>query len=229
MLLKMSIVLGDTGVAGNVRQWGFRNLNGDALYVELSGTTLQFIHKRNGSVVSTTAASAFDTPVTADANGHLWFVQYPWLGVADIFVLYDNAVVHRIPYIGTSQEFSLGNPDMHVFFSVNNVSNSSSVFMKTGCASVVVEGGNLVGGLLSGQDQGAVKNIKVNEFGSIATTIEDNETNSFAQVYKDNRAELSVRDDIAIDILRSIHKELRTIKLQLGHATEVDFDEEDDA
>ena len=229
ILVKMSIVTGDTGVSGNVRQWGLRNSNGDGLYYELSGTTLQFIHKRNGAIVSTIAASSFDTPVTLDANGHLYYVQYPWLGVADIFLLYDNAITHRIPYIGTSQEFSLGNPDMNVFFSVENVSNSSSVFMKAGCASVFVEGGTVVSGAVSGENQGAVKNLRVNESGALVTSIEDAVTGRAAQIYEDNRHELQVRDDQQIDVLRLMLQELRAMRFALGHATELRLDEEDDA
>lgn len=227
-LLKMSIILGDTGVAGNRRRWGLRNDAGDGLFYELDGTTMQFIHQRQGTVVSTTAASAWDVPVTIDANGHLWFIQYPWLGVADPFLLYDNALVHRLAYIGTSQQFSLGDPDMHVFLECENVSNSTAVTLKSGCASVVVEGGSVVSGALESDTQGAVENLRVTNRGTLAVELEDKDTALSVQVYDDSRNELQVRDDIALDVQRLILRELRAIRFQLGHATELRGDEEDD-
>jgi len=117
---------------------------------------------------------------------------------------------------------------MHVFLSVENVSNATSVFMKSGCASVVIEGGNLVAGLVSGEGDGVVRNISVNNAGAISTVIRDSDTHQSPEVYRDNRSELSIRDDISHDLLRSIFREIKTLRIQMGHATEVDFDGEDD-
>jgi hypothetical protein len=222
LILKISIILGDTGVVGNVREWGLKNAGGDGLFMRMDGTTLKFIHKNRG-VETEYDASTFDTPVTVDPNGHTWYIQYPWLGVADFFLYYDNQIVHRFPYYGTSTDFSLGSPDMHVFLRNENVSATSVVTLKSGCASIAVENGRTTSGRSS---TGAARTLRVDDLGQTLTRLV-NSTGEPATMYSDpGRIELATRDGSLLSVARLMLDELRTIRQQLGHATELGFDNE---
>ena len=163
---KHSVILGDTGVAGNVREWGIKNGN-DGAFLRMNGTTLQFVISRGG-VETVIDASAWDVPVTPDANGHLWYIQYEWLGVGNIYLWYDEEIVHTYEFLGTSTEFSMNTPDHGLWMKNENTSNSSNVTMKVGCASIIMEGGTVVSGVDS---TGAVKQMAVSSQGAINVTV----------------------------------------------------------
>lgn len=222
MLMKISTILGDTGVAGNVREWGMKNDKGDGLFMRMDGTSLKFIH-RNQGVETEHLASAFDTPVSVDANGHLWYVQFPWLGVADIFVYHDNEVVHRAPQIGLSTDLTLGDPDMYVFMSNENVSNNTLVYLKSGCASVFVEGGTTTSGRT---DTGESRTLRVDDRGQLLLRLVDGVGNALALEDAPGGAALRTFDGEVLAVLQQVLRELRMIRMQLGHATELRFNNE---
>lgn len=141
LMSKQSIILGDSGVAGCKREWGLRclgNLNG--MFLRLDGTDLSWVIKRDG-VETVIPSSSWDIPTTIDGNGHLYFQQAEWLGVGPIYLYIDEILVHSYNFTGTSTEFSMGTPDLRLFYSISNESNNDSRYMKMGCASVLLEGG----------------------------------------------------------------------------------------
>jgi hypothetical protein len=144
LMIKQSIILGDSGVTGNIREWGYYSPTGtsgsNGAVVQMSGSTLQWVITANGAETVIPAA-AWDIPITTDQYGHLWYQQFEWLGVGNVYLYYDERLVHTYRFIGTSLNFSLGTPDLPVWYRNENVATASAVYMKAGCASVVSEGG----------------------------------------------------------------------------------------
>jgi len=140
-MLKQSIITGNAGVAGVVREWGLMNGDRDnGTFLRLSGTVLSWVILRDG-VETVINASAWDIPQTHDGNGHLFYIQFLWLGVADLYLYRDEVLVHTHSFLGTSTEFSLGTPDLKLYYCLDNVSSGASQYLKFGCASIVSEGG----------------------------------------------------------------------------------------
>lgn len=141
--IMMSVVLGDSGVAGNQREWGYGDLiNGVSIL--LDGGEYKFVLRSGGMVVALIAASAWQVPVLPDPNGHLWYIQFEWLGVGDFWVYYDQKPVLYYNYLGTSTAPSMESPDLPIFFRNENTSNTSDVFLKNVCSAVSSEGRNIV-------------------------------------------------------------------------------------
>lgn len=171
MMFKNSIILGDAGVAGNVREWGAYD-GTDGVFCRLDGTTLLLVVSRGGVEV-TLDSSLWDTPVILEAagNGHLFYFQYEWLGVGPIYLWRDEKIVHAYNFTGTSQEFSMGTPDLPMWLSNENTSNTSDVYLKTGCGSVVMEGGTIISGVDS---DGVTHKIAVDGNGNIGVRVVPN-------------------------------------------------------
>lgn len=163
-LAKFSVILGDDGVAGNVREWGYADSD-DGILFRLSDTTLSLVVRKNGSE-TVIDASNWDTPITHDQYGHLYYIQFEWLGVGNIYIYYDEELVHTYSFIGTSTELSIGNPDLPIWYKNENTSNTSDVYMKMGCASVCTEGGTIISGQ---DDDGILRQVKVDNLGNLAT------------------------------------------------------------
>jgi hypothetical protein len=140
-MLKQSIITDDAGLSGTIREWGLIDeYQGDnGAFLRLSGTTLSWVIKRNG-VETVINASAWDTPVTHDGNGHIWYIQMEWLGVGNMYLYHDEVLVHTYSFLGTSTEFSIGTPDLRVFYHIENTTNVTAIYTKFGCASVITEG-----------------------------------------------------------------------------------------
>lgn len=166
-MAKISVILDDAGVAGNVREWGlYDSTNG--LFYRMNGTSLEIVIKRNGSE-TVIDSSAWDIPITPDANGHLYYVQFEWLGVGDVYFYYDEVLVHTYHFIGTSTEFSINNPDLPLKFRNENTTNTTDVSFRSGCASVITEGGNII----SGQDsEGVIRQVRVDSSGRLLVSQE---------------------------------------------------------
>jgi len=141
IMLKQSIITDDAGVAGCTREWGLNDEDTEnGVFLRLDGTTLSWIIKSNGSE-TVILASNWDIPITHDGNGHIWYIQFEWLGVGNMYLYQDETLVHTYNFIGTSKEFSIGSPDLKVYYSIHNYTNTTPVYMKFGCASVISEGG----------------------------------------------------------------------------------------
>lgn len=139
--INQSIITGDNGVAGCTREWGLLSEDEeDGVFWRLSGTTLQWVRKSNG-VENVTNASAFDIPVTFSGYGNLYQMAFRWLGVDDIFLSHAKQVVHKHNFVDTSYEFSLGRPDLNVYYCIENTSNNDERYLKMGCAEMAQEGG----------------------------------------------------------------------------------------
>jgi len=161
-LIKLSTILGDSGVAGNIREWGYANAT-DGVLLRMDGTTLKLVVRANGAETIIPAAS-WDVPVTPDQYGHLWYLQFEWLGVGNIYLYYDEHIVHTVDFLGTSTEFSLGSPDLPLWYRNENTTNASNVYLKAGCVSVVTEGGTVISGQ---DDEGALRQVKVDSEGRL--------------------------------------------------------------
>jgi hypothetical protein len=144
ILLQISIFLGDSGVAGNVREWGLFNDN-NGVFVRLNGTQYEFVI-RNNTVETVILASNWDIPVTPDDKGHLWYIQYQWLGVGNFYLYYDEQLVYTHVYLGTATKVSIENPDLPVRIRNYNTTNNTNIFIKSGCSSVSIEGINFLYG-----------------------------------------------------------------------------------
>lgn len=172
-MVKHSVVLGDAGVAGNIREWGLAT-SANGMFVRMSGTTLSWVIRANG-VETVINASDWDIPVTPDQYGHLWYQQMEWLGVGNIYLYYDERIVHTHRFLGTSVDFSLGTPDLPVWLRNENVANTGNVYLKCGCASVVMEGGTIVSGV---DAAGAVREVAVDADGSLQVVVSTTPANS---------------------------------------------------
>jgi hypothetical protein len=144
-LFKISIILGDSGIEGNIREWGLGDST-NGVFIRLNGTAYEFV-LRSGGAETVVPASNWDTPVTPDPNGHTWYIQFQWLGVGNFFVYYDGDLIYTHNFQGTSTSISMEIPDLPVRLRNYNDSNTSDVFLKSGCASVVSEGANIISGL----------------------------------------------------------------------------------
>lgn len=161
-MAKFSIVLGDTGIVGNIREWGYGN-NNNGFFIRLDGITLNLVIKYNGSE-TIIPSNTWDIPTAISPNGHLWYFQFQWLGVGNLYLWYDEKIVHTYKFLGTSINLSTGTPDLPVRLKNENTTNNTNIYMKCGCISVVTEGGNL----LEGQDQnGQIRRISTNELGHL--------------------------------------------------------------
>lgn len=76
--------LGDTGIAGNIRRWGYYTFNGsgvpqDGFAYELNGTTLNIVCYKNGTATFTVAVGSWSlfatAPFTLDTSYHQWEIQ----------------------------------------------------------------------------------------------------------------------------------------------------------
>lgn len=162
VFIQVSTILGDSGITGNIREWGlFDDLNG--VFVRLNGTQYEFILRNNG-VETVVPASNWDVLITPDANGHFWSFQYQWLGVGDFYLYYDGQLVYIHNYVGTTQKTSLENPDLPFRLRNYNDTNTTNVSLKSGCASVSLEGINLIYGIDKDKQ---VKNIKLTSDGRL--------------------------------------------------------------
>lgn len=140
IILKQSIILGDSGVAGCKREWGLKNTDEDnGTFLRLDGTTLSWVILRDGNE-TVINASAWDIPQTIDGNGHIWYIQYEWLGVGNMYLYCDEQLVHTYNFIGTSTEFAMGTPDLNIYYYIENDTNNDVRYMKMGCASIATEG-----------------------------------------------------------------------------------------
>jgi hypothetical protein len=140
LMTKISIITGDSGVVGNVREWGYANTN-NGLLLRLDGTTLSWVIRNNGAE-TIIPSNTWDVPVVHDGNGHLWYIQMEWLGVGDFYLYCDEQLVHTYHYIGTNNTtWSIGNPDLPLWFKNTNTTNATNVTLKSGCASIVSEAG----------------------------------------------------------------------------------------
>ncbi|MEE9358890.1 MAG: hypothetical protein V3U85_00250 [Hyphomicrobium sp.] len=165
-MLKQSIILHDTGVVGNIREWGLKSGDNGA-FLRLDGTTLQWVILRNG-VETVIDAANWDHPVEHDGNGHLWYLQLEWLGVGDLFLFYDERIVHTYHFTGTSTEFSIGTPDLSVWYKNENVANATDVKLTSGCASVIMEGGTLISGV---DASGVTREVSVDSAGNLGVAV----------------------------------------------------------
>jgi len=163
MMLRFSAILSDTGVSGNVREWGYGDDN-DGAFFRMNGTTLQVVIRKGGSEVYTKNSSEWDVPVIPDQYGHLYYIQIEWLGVGNIYFSYDGHIVHTYRFLGTSTGFSLDTPDLTVRLRNENTTNTTDVTLKIGGVSVLVEGGLLT----SGRDyEGRMRSILTDNTGRI--------------------------------------------------------------
>lgn len=139
-----SIILGDTGVAGNIREWGYKAAdNQDGAFFRLDGTTLYFV-LLNGGTETTVASSAWDIPPTLNANGNLWYINYEWQGVGNFFLYYQQKLVHTYQFQGTSTKASMENPDLPFHFKNQNTTNNTDVILKNPCSVMMYEGNEAV-------------------------------------------------------------------------------------
>ncbi|MCW4039988.1 MAG: hypothetical protein NWE83_04445 [Candidatus Bathyarchaeota archaeon] len=139
-IVKFSIILLDSGIAGNIREWGLYDDN-NGIFIRLNGTQYEIVLRSDGVETVIPAASwNGDNTITPDPNGHLWYCQFQWLGVGDFYIYYDGKLVHTINYLGTSTDVSIANPDLPIRFYNSNSTNSTDVNMRVGCASVSTEG-----------------------------------------------------------------------------------------
>lgn len=157
ILSKISIMLGDSGVAGNTREWGLRD-GDNGVFVRLNGDSgYEFVLLSDG--VETVVSSAnWDIPVTPDDKGHLWYIQYQWLGVGNYYLYYDEQLVYVHEFLGTSNVVSMEVPDLKMYFSNENTTNSTDVNFKSGCSVISMEGGNTISGI---DDNGVVREVAV--------------------------------------------------------------------
>jgi hypothetical protein len=147
-LTKISVILDDLGVIGNTREWGYFD-NDNGVFFRMNGTTLQLVI-RNATIETVIDSTSWDIPITPDQYGHIYYLQFEWLGVGNIYVYYDEQIVHTYNFLGTSTSFSIANPDLPVTVSNENTTNTSDVIMKIGCMSVMTEGGFLMQAQQSG-------------------------------------------------------------------------------
>jgi len=161
-MYKHSVVLGDAGVAGNIREWGVATVN-NGVFLRLSGTTLQWVIRRGG-VETVINSSDWDIPIAPDANGHLWYQQIQSHGVGDMYLYYDERLVHTHKFLGTSTEFNINSSDLPVWLRNENTSNTSNVFLKCGGVSVIMEGGTVVSGV---DPNGITRELNVDGSGNL--------------------------------------------------------------
>lgn len=138
----ISVILGDTGSAGNVREWGMMSPDGvNGYFFRLNGTTLEAVRRSNGADTAVAAASwNIDNTITPDTNGHIWSIHYQWLGVGRIVFGRDGRDVHTIEYAGTSAELSSRNPNMGVWLRSTNTSTQGGArYLEVGCFSLQME------------------------------------------------------------------------------------------
>lgn len=136
---KQSIIMGDNGTAGVLREWGLK-YEDNGFFFRLDGTTFSFVISRDG-VETVVDASTWDIPTTFSGDGNIYYIQYEWLGVGNCYVYVGEQLCHTYNFLGTSKEFSVGTPDLKLHYLLDNVTNNTEVYMKMGCASVVSEGG----------------------------------------------------------------------------------------
>lgn len=166
-LVKMSIVLGDSGVAGNIREWGLFD-DTDGVFIRLNETQYEFVIRSN-SVETVVPASNWDVPVTPNANGHLWYIQFQWLGVGDFNLYYDGQVVYTHNFLGTSQFASMENPDLTIRLTNTNTTNNTDIILKNYCIGIYTEGNTVISGL---DDNNVIREVRVNESGRLLTSQE---------------------------------------------------------
>ena len=160
-IVKMSVILGNSGVSNNIREWGLSDgYNG--IFLRLNGAILSFVKLNNG-IETVIPSTSWDRPVTLDGYGHLWYIQFQWLGAGNYYLYYDEEIVHTIRHAGTSTSLSIGKPDLPVWLRNENTSNTSNVSLKIGCIAVISEGANIMSGI--GPD-GKVINAKVDADGN---------------------------------------------------------------
>ena len=158
---KLSAILGDTGVVGNVREWGVKTGNNGS-YLRMDGTTLQWVIENNG-VETVFNSEDWDVPITPDQYGHLFYIQFEWLGVGNYYLYYDEAVVHTYRFIGTSTDLSMGTPDLGLWLKNENTTNNTNVSLLLGCASTIMEGGTIISGI---DADGVVREARVDAQGN---------------------------------------------------------------
>jgi len=166
-IFKISIILGDSGVEGNTREWGLKYGN-NGVFIRLDGTQYKLIILNNG-IETPIPASTWDIPVTPDNKGHLWYIQYQWLGIGDFFVYYDGALVHTHHYLGTGTKVSMETPDLSVHLKNYNTTNTTNVYLKSGCSSVISEGANIISGL---DDDNIIREARVTPTGRLLVSQE---------------------------------------------------------
>jgi len=125
MIVRFSIILGDTGEEGNVREWGYGDEQ-NGLFFRLNGTRLEFVRRRNGAEVEVIDSEYWDTPVTPDPYGHLYMMQFQWFGVGNIYLYYDMDLVHTVKFTGTDTDFSFQIPDQTIFIKNENLAQTQS-------------------------------------------------------------------------------------------------------
>lgn len=177
-MIKFSIILGNAGVAGNIREWG-QNNGTNGIFVRMNGTVLSLVRLFNG-VETVIPATSWDIPVVPNANGHIWYIQYEWLGVGNIYLYYDETIVHTINFVGSSTDFSLGTPDLPVWYRNENVANASDVYLKSGCSSVVTEGGFVISGL---DATGQIREAGVDAAGALKVVIQPSSFDAISGSY----------------------------------------------
>ncbi len=180
-MAKFSIILGDTGVAGNIREWGYGDDN-NGFFCRLNGTTLSLVIKYNGSE-TIIPSNTWNTPTTISSNGHLWYFQFQWLGVGNLYLWYDEKIVHTYEFLGTSTNLSIGIPDLPIRLKNENTTNNTNVYMKCGCASVVTEGGTLI----EGQDpNGQLRSLTSDTSGNQTIRLVGDNSSDLVAVIKDS-------------------------------------------
>lgn len=144
-MIKISIILGDSGVSGNIREWGMAE-DDNGIFIRLNETAYELVIRSNG-IETIVPASTWDIPITPDPNGHLWYLQYQWLGVGNFFVYYDEQIVHTHHFLGTSTNTSIESPDLPLRFTNTNTTNNSNIILKNYCVGVFSEGNFIITGL----------------------------------------------------------------------------------
>lgn len=161
-VIKMSIITEGIDTSGNcIREWGYVD-DQDGFFYRLQGLQLSFV-RRSGGVDTVYSSREWNIPVivqgdtpdpnwleyrTFTPNGHLFYIQFQWLGVADMYLWFGSEEekmeqVHEVDFLGTSTEYSIERPDLSVRYKVENIGTVSQIYpLRSGCVSVVAEGAN---------------------------------------------------------------------------------------
>ena len=138
IIIRAFVKFNDAGIAGNIRGFGLYN-DTDGFFVRLNGTALEFV-TRKASVDTVVDASTWDTPVTANTNNNLWYIQYEGSGVGDFIIWYNEQPVHRITNLGAVSTTAMDKLNLPVRLENVNTTNTTDVAIESAGMSISTEG-----------------------------------------------------------------------------------------
>lgn len=161
--LKLSVFFDpNTSDANNVQEFGYGD-NDNNIRLKLSGGQLAFVLRRNGSDVITTASTSWTTSCTPTDKGNLWFLEWEWMGVGDIFIRLNGTIVHKVDYLGLNSVPSFYRPDARFFIANYNTGTVSRNYALRAVAVALVSQGPAGGLTVPGFHASTASTINVSQ------------------------------------------------------------------